>query len=125
MIKGASELLQKLLLLILLAPAPDFLLLILLRWNTALICFSANIPPPLVRTSYMNCPSGGIKSTAKHLVTKGGMLRGVPSDGPFVGLRRKKRNTKSRRRGRGKTSDEGDQGKREGDAVPVCVKRTP
>ena len=34
MIKGASELLQKLLLLILLAPAPDFLLLMLLCWNT-------------------------------------------------------------------------------------------
>ena len=42
----------------------------------------------------MNCPSGGIKSTAKHLVTKGGMLRGVPSNGPFVGLRRKKRKEK-------------------------------
>ena len=37
MIKGASELLQKLLLLILLAPAPDFLLLMLLRWNTELV----------------------------------------------------------------------------------------
>ena len=42
----------------------------------------------------MNCPLGGIKSTAKHLVTKGGILRGVPSNGPFVGLRRKKRKAK-------------------------------
>ena len=34
-LSGGPEILQKLLLLILLAPAPDFLLLIPLRWNTA------------------------------------------------------------------------------------------
>ena len=33
-LSGGPEILQKLLLLILLAPAPDFLLLMLLRWNT-------------------------------------------------------------------------------------------
>ena len=36
-LSGGPEILQKLLLLILLAPAPDFLLLMLLRWNTAKI----------------------------------------------------------------------------------------
>ena len=38
---------------------------------------------------------GGIESTARHLVTKGGRLTGVPVNGPFVGLRRRKREKKS------------------------------
>ena len=38
---------------------------------------------------------GGIESTARHLVMKGGRLTGVPVNGPFVGLRRRKREKKS------------------------------
>ena len=38
---------------------------------------------------------GGIEATAKHLVTKGGRLSGVPANGPFVGLRRRREGKKS------------------------------
>ena len=38
---------------------------------------------------------GGIAATARHLVTKGGRLSGVPVSGPFSGLRWRKREEKS------------------------------
>ena len=76
MITGASEILQKLLLLILLAPAPDFLLLIPLHWNTAIDSILLLIQEPRAGVRPLHVPVGHVRRGADP-----GRLRAVDVQG--------------------------------------------